>query len=89
MGGVAFSDDPNEVQIDAGVTMHVPGAWDAIAAGVLPWGLFPKAGATLPVRVGWHVAGEALRSSQRFDHRIVDCRGKRSMFRSARAIGDG
>ena len=59
MGGVAFSDDPNEVQVAAGVTMHVPGSWEAIAAGVLPGGLFPKAGATLPVRVGWHVAGEA------------------------------
>ena len=59
MGGVAFGDDPNEVQIAAGVSMHVPGSWKAIAAGVLPGGLFPKAGATLPVRVGWHVAGEA------------------------------
>ena len=35
MGGVAFSDDPAEVQVAAGVSMHVPGAWEALASGAL------------------------------------------------------
>ena len=59
MGGVAFSDYPAEVQVAAGVSMHVPGAWEALASGVLPGALFPlREGETaLPVRVGWQVSG--------------------------------
>ncbi len=61
MGGVAFSDDPAEVQVATGVSMHVPGAWEALASGVLPGALFPlREGETaLPVRVGWQVSGTA------------------------------
>ena len=61
MGGVAFSDDPAEVQVAAGVSMHVPGAWEALASGVLPGALFPlpEGETALPVRVGWQVSGTA------------------------------
>ena len=61
MSDVAFSDDPAEVQVAAGVSMHVPGAWEALASGVLLGALFPlpEGETALPVRVGWQVSGTA------------------------------